>query len=155
MGLLRRPQGRSPCNDTSYGARNNYNIRYMKQITLRGTVVHGDGYGRTIHFPTANISRHGWAGLQHKPRLGVWAGWVTVEASFPKKYRAGIVIGPRDKKNLPKLEAHLLDFSGNLYGKKLVFELVQFVRPFQKYTTEKALVRAIQNDIITIRKAKI
>lgn len=127
----------------------------MKPIVLRGVVVHGDGYGRTIHFPTANISRHGWARLQQKPRLGIWAGWVYVGVSMQKKYRAGIVIGPRDQKGLPKLEAHLLDYSGNLYGKKLIFELVQFLRPFQKYTTENALVKAIQKDIITIRKAKI
>lgn len=128
----------------------------QRAITLRGTVIHGDAYGRKINFPTANIGRHGWAQLLKKPRLGVWAGWVTVmRAGSGTKYRAGIVVGPRDENGLPKLEAHILDFSGDLYGRKVEFELAQFLRPFQKYDSEAALVTAIQKDILTIRKAKI
>lgn len=124
-------------------------------VTLHGAVVRGDGYGRKINFPTANISRRGWARLKRKPRLGIWVGWVTIGTNLQERYRAGIVIGPRDQKNLPKLEAHLLDFSANLYGKRLTFELVQFLRPFQKYVTEKELIQAIQKDINTVRKANI
>lgn len=123
-------------------------------VTLCGTVIHGDGYGRKIGFPTANLSRHGWARLQRKPRLGVWAGWVTL-GSRPQKHRAGIVIGPRDRRGLPKLEAHLLDFSRDLYGQRLTFYLVAFLRPFRKYTHEAVLMRAIQEDMNTIRKASI
>jgi riboflavin kinase/FMN adenylyltransferase len=128
----------------------------MKQgaVMLRGMVVHGDGYGRKIGFPTANLSRHGWARLQRKPRLGVWAGWVMLEGR-PQKHRAGIVIGPRDRRGLPKLEAHLLDFSGDLYGRQLTFCLAAFLRPFRKYAHEADLMRAIQEDINTVRKANI
>lgn len=72
-----------------------------------------------------------------------------------KRYRAGIVVGPLDARGLPKLEAHILDFTGNLYGQTLVFILSQYVRPFKRYKSEIELIQAIQKDITIIRKANI
>lgn len=151
----------------------------MSNIVLSGVVVHGDGYGKKIGFPTANIDRRMWSRLVRKPRLGVYAGVVTIchceecggtHAVTTKpstlrgsdcfgctrndeSYKAGMVIGPIDRKGLPKLEAHLVGFSGDLYGKKIVFILRAYLRPFKKYTTEQKLIADIQNDIKHVRNS--
>ena len=89
-------------------------------IEITGTVVHGKHFGRTIKYPTANLDRRSFVRRKQKIRQGVWAGIVVIYKGLnikDKEYRAGIVIGPIDKYNLPKIEAHLLGFKGNLYGK--------------------------------------
>lgn len=112
---------------------------------LSGRVIRGDGYGKKIGFPTANIDRRQWSRSRVKPKLGIYAGIVVL--SNKKKHKAGLVVGPLDNKGLPKLEAYLLNFKGNLYGEKLVFELVKFLHPFKKYRTEEQLIAGIARDI--------
>jgi FAD synthase len=128
----------------------------MKQdagIVISGKVVKGDGYGRKLGFPTANLDRRQYVRLKQKPKLGVWAGVVhyQLKAKSYKLFPAGIVIGPIDKNGLPKLEAHLIGFKGNLYGKKITLSLNKFLRKFQKYTTEEALKQQIKKDINKIK----
>jgi FAD synthase len=65
---------------------------------------------------------------------------------------AAVVIGPVDNRGLPKIEAHLMGFRGNLYGKKISLQLVKYIRPFRKFKGEKALKTQIQKDIILIKK---
>jgi len=110
--------------------------------------------GRKLGFPTANLDRRQFTKLKNKPRLGVWAGIATYHLS-PKSYKlykAGIVIGPKDKQGLPKIEAYLLGFKGNLYGKQLVLEPVKFLRPFKHYSGTKSLIAQIQRDVQQIQK---
>lgn len=121
-------------------------------VILRGTVVGGDSYGRTIGFPTANLSRRGWVRLLHKPRLGIWAGWVHIESDATTRYPAGIVIGPCDAAGLPKLEAHLLNFTGNLYGQKLTFVLAYYLHSFRVYKNEQLLRAGIAKDVALVRR---
>jgi riboflavin kinase/FMN adenylyltransferase len=128
--------------------------RRMGQITFSGTVVHGDGYGRRLGFPTANIDRRHWSRLAKKPRLGVYAGLVTVEHTGHTR-QAAIVVGPLDRRGLPKLEAHILDFQGSVYGKKLTFQLVRYLRSFKKYHTEQELVEAISQDIKQVKNLTV
>lgn len=119
-------------------------------FTITGRVVRGDGYGRKIGFPTANIDRRQWSRLKVKPKLGVYAGAVTL--SIGRKYKAGIVVGPIDRKGLPRLEAHLLKFKGNLYGKKITIELVKFLHQFRKYKSETELRKGIAEDMRQVNK---
>ena len=65
-----------------------------------------------------------------------------------KKYKAGIIIGPLDKKGLPKIEAHLISFKGNAYGKKAILEIKNFLRKFKKFKTEKKLINQIKKDLM-------
>lgn len=118
-------------------------------MKIGGIVIHGDGFGRTLGFPTANIDRDEYA--EHKMDIehGVYAGTVTRENG--SQYTAGIVVGPLDTEGLPKLEAHLLDFDGDLYGERLVFEVGRFLRPFQQYDSIDEIKEAIAKDIETIR----
>lgn len=116
---------------------------------ISGRVVRGDGYGRKIGFPTANLDRKQFVRLQRKPKLGIYAGIATVGT---RRYKAASVVGPIDKKGLPKLEAHLIGFNGNLYGKRLRLELAYFIRPFDRYTTERALIAQIKKDVAQVIK---
>lgn len=120
------------------------------QYTISGKVIRGDGYGRKIGFPTINIDRRNFLRMEIKPTHGVYSGIVELGA---KKYKAGIVIGPLDKKGLPKMEAHLIGYNGNAYGKKAIFEIKKFIRKFKKFKNEKELVVQIKKDIIRCSQA--
>ncbi len=117
---------------------------------ITGRVVHGVKYGRKLGFPTANIDRRQWARRQMKMPHGIYAG--TVELSNGRLYKAGIVIGPLDKVGLPKIEAHLIDFKGNLYDKHLTLHLHKYIRTFQPYKNEALLKQQIKRDIVTVKK---
>jgi len=121
--------------------------------TLTGQVVRGAGYGKQLGFPTANIDRRQYVGYGKKIRYGVYAG--IVELPSGKKYKAGIVVGPNDKTGLPKLEAYLLGFSGSLYGKKLTFNLIKYLRPFKPYKSEALLRAQISSDVKKIKQLKL
>ena len=124
---------------------------------LTGQVLHGRGYGKVLGFPTANIDRRQYGRLpnaeRRRIRFGIYAGIVVLPSGRP--YRAGIVIGPNDAKGLPHLEAYLLDFKGNLYGKKLVFELHRYLRPYKKIAGEQKLKLQIQKDVAMVKKIKL
>src|SRR3989338_4629151 len=81
---------------------------------IKGKVIKGDGYGKTIGFPTINLDRIDFLSLKDKPEFGVYAGTARFldKAGLPTGAlaKAGIVIGPLDKKGLPKIEAHLIGY---------------------------------------------
>ena len=111
---------------------------------IKGKVIKGDGYGKKIGFPTMNIDRKHFLTLEKKPKCGVYGGEVFLNK---KKYKAGIVIGPNDKKNLPKIEAHLIGYHGNAYGKMVNIEVKKFIRKFKTFKTEIDLIKAIKQDL--------
>lgn len=114
------------------------------QYIFSGKVIKGDGYGIKIGYPTINLDRKSFLRLNSKPVFGVYAGKVSM---LNKVYKAGIVIGPLDKKGLPKLEAHLIGYNGNAYGEKAVFEINKFIRKFKNFKNEKELIAQIAKDI--------
>ena len=87
--------------------------------------------------------------LDKKPDFGIYYGIVTLSK---KKYKAGIVIGPLDKKSLPKIEAHLIGFSGKAYGKKAAIEIKKFVRKFKRFKNTKTLISQIKKDMFFISR---
>jgi riboflavin kinase / FMN adenylyltransferase len=132
---------------------------------IRGKVIHGDHYGKVLGFPTANLERRSFARRKLKIRLGVYGGKANIlpprrkRPSPPKIggelkgwYKAAIVIGPLDEHRLPKIEAHLLNFKGSLYGKYLSIYLSTYLRPFRKYKNIGDLKKQIKNDIRRIEE---
>jgi riboflavin kinase / FMN adenylyltransferase len=117
---------------------------------LTGRVVKGAGYGKELGFPTANIDRRQYVAARKRIRRGVYAG--AVELPNGRRYKAGIVVGPKDSAGLPKLEAYLLGYRGNLYGKKLVFYLIKYLRPFKPYKSEPLLRAQISSDVKKIKQ---
>jgi riboflavin kinase / FMN adenylyltransferase len=119
------------------------------EITIAGRVLHGDGFGRTLGFPTANIDRRDYARKKLVIRFGVWAGKAQIGA---REYKAAIVVGPIGKRGLPKLEVHLLGFRGNLYGKFLSATLTRYMRPYKSFAGAGDLIRQIKEDVMAIKK---
>ncbi|MFA6160142.1 MAG: riboflavin kinase [Parcubacteria group bacterium] len=109
--------------------------QYLKIV---GKVIHGQENGRKLGFPTANLNFNG------KIDAGVYAGNVEFEG---KKYKAAIVYFP--EKSL--LEAHLLDFSGNLYDKEIEMEIGEKIREIIKFKNKKELIQQIEKDIELIK----
>ncbi len=102
---------------------------------ITGRVIEGDGYGRKIGFPTVNLN----ANTNNLPKDGVYAGTAELEK---QTYRAGIVIGPHDK-----IEAHLIGYGDDAYGKEITLELHRFLRNYKKFNTEEELITQIKKDI--------
>ncbi len=120
-------------------------------ITLTGKVIHGEHFGQVLGFPTANLDRRGYARRKLKIRLGIYAGFARLNHKL-KHLKSAIVIGPLDERGLPKIEAHLINFKGNLYGKKISISLQKYLRPFRKFKTRPQLKKQIRNDVKAINK---
>ncbi|KKR62636.1 hypothetical protein A2643_03755 [Candidatus Nomurabacteria bacterium RIFCSPHIGHO2_01_FULL_39_220] len=103
--------------------------------TISGIVIKGDGYGRKLGFPTVNLKTQ----TKELPPEGVYAGVVALDGV---EYRAGIVIGPRDR-----IEAHLIGYEGDAYGKTVILQTKKFLRKYQKFDTEQELIIQIKKDI--------
>lgn len=114
---------------------------------LRGRVVGGARLGRTLGFPTANVHVPGRVLL---PPDGVYAGWVEYEGG---RFGAAVNIGVRP--TVPggrrTVEAHLLDFAGDLYGRWLRLELVARLRGEERFAGLDALRAAIAADVASTR----
>jgi riboflavin kinase/FMN adenylyltransferase len=113
---------------------------------IEGIVVAGDARGGTLGFPTANLR------LEPEllvPAYGIYAG-------AAKGHRAAISIGtnPHYGGDERRVEAHLLDFSGDLYGQRLVLELWRRLRDEQAFTSEEELVAQIARDVEQTRTAE-
>jgi riboflavin kinase / FMN adenylyltransferase len=112
---------------------------------VEGTVVRGDGRGRELGFPTANLDVP--ADLLVPPD-GVYAGW-------SRDRRAAVSIGtnPHFDGVERRVEAHLLDFDGDLYGERLVVELWSPLREQHRFDSLEELVAAIADDVERTRGA--
>lgn len=110
----------------------------------QGVVIHGDGRGRQLGFPTANIQLVG----DEKPANGIYSAWARIN-SDPAWHRAVAHIGPRPTivNASATVELHLLDFPDrDLYGQQIHFQLKKRLRDVQKFDSLEALVTAIAED---------
>jgi riboflavin kinase/FMN adenylyltransferase len=115
-----------------------------RAFTVRGPVVKGDGRGKSIGIPTANVLVSSAAIL---PGLGVYA------AIIDGRQEAVVNVGHRPTfgGGDVTVEAHLLDFDGDLYGETLDVALVKQIRSERKFDGSEALVAQIHLDIATAR----
>lgn len=111
---------------------------------IEGVVEHGDARGRTLGFPTANIALTD-RGIED----GVWAArvrigsgtWAAAAVSVGRRRTFYAGEGPR------LLEAHLLDFDGDLYGQTLLIELITQLREQQSFADVHVLAEQLHRDI--------
>ncbi|WP_168122207.1 bifunctional riboflavin kinase/FAD synthetase [Paenibacillus sp. HB172176] len=111
---------------------------------VSGMVVHGDGRGRTIGFPTANLELDG---PYVAPRLGVYAITAWIDGV---KHNGVLNFGMKPTFNkktvMPVMEAHLFDFGEDIYGKSIKLQFKDFIRPEQKFNSIAELIEQIGND---------
>ena len=119
---------------------------------IEGEVLHGEKRGRTLGFPTANLSIEGL----HRPRFGVYAVTVDVlEGPHAGTHMGAASLGlrPQYGGEVPNLETFLLDFSGDLYGTRISVGLVEFIRPEATFPSEEAFVARMHADVEEARAA--
>ncbi|MBS4022413.1 MAG: bifunctional riboflavin kinase/FAD synthetase [Dethiobacter sp.] len=120
---------------------------------LRGTVVHGDGRGRQLGFPTANVlTSPDVISLGH----GVYLTRVsfTAEEGQKEQFWALTNVGKRPTfcKGEPSVEVHLLDLKKNLYGRELNVRFLQKIREEKMFTGPEELTEQIKNDVVRARR---
>ena len=116
-----------------------------RPVEVEGIVVTGDARGGTLGFPTANL------GVRPEllvPRNGIYAG-------ATEEHRAAVSIGtnPHYGGRERRVEAHLIDFEGDLYGRRLVVELWQRLRAEAAFDSEEDLIAQIERDVEAARRA--
>jgi riboflavin kinase/FMN adenylyltransferase len=120
-----------------------------RDYALVGKVVRGDGFGRQIDFPTANIDTSGLV----LPPTGVYAVHVRADS---QEYRAALNIGCRPTLQIPtaqtRVEVHLLDFSGDLYDRELEITFVEKLRDEMKFPSVGDLRAQIGRDVAETRE---
>ncbi|TVX97617.1 bifunctional riboflavin kinase/FAD synthetase [Cohnella terricola] len=121
-----------------------------RPYVIKGIVVHGDARGRQLGYPTANLQPEQPYVI---PRSGVYAIRIGVlsETGEPENEYNGVLnVGYRPTFDAPggalKLEAHLFDFDGDLYGRKLALSLHTFLRAEKKFESIDQLVQQISSD---------
>ena len=117
-----------------------------RPVEVEGTVVTGDERGGTLGFPTAN--------LDVRPELLVPANGIYAGAA--RGLRAAVSIGtnPHYGGRERRVEAHILDFSGDLYGQRLLVQLWERLRDEAAFDSEDDLIAQIAEDVEAARRAK-
>jgi riboflavin kinase/FMN adenylyltransferase len=116
---------------------------------LEGVVVRGDQRGRELGFPTANLLTDKFAAV---PADGVYAGWLV---RGKQRLPAAVSVGtnPTFSGRERRVEAYVLDFSGDLYGERVAVDFVKHLRPMVKFNGVEDLIAAINNDVAQTRVA--
>lgn len=116
-----------------------------RPMRISGTVIRGEGRGKQIGFPTANLELH------HDliPPIGIYGASARIpEQNLRKDSVIGIGRRPTyDTSNTIVVEAHLLNFEGDLYGQTIHLDLETYIRDEKEFETEEELIRAIEGDI--------
>lgn len=114
-----------------------------QNIKIVGYVTYGNGLGKGFGFPTANILPS-----EEYPEAedGVWAGVCEIGGS---RYKSVINIGYSPsvvEHGTRRIEAHIIDFEGDLYDKEITLTLLYHLRPERKFPSREELIAQIAND---------
>jgi riboflavin kinase / FMN adenylyltransferase len=118
---------------------------------IEGRVEHGDERGRQLGFPTANIGLSDYL----RPAFGVYAVEAGIDLGAATQWHRGVAnLGrrPTVAGQTERLEVHLFDFDGDLYGRHLRVRLIEFLRPEKKFDGLAALQAQIAQDSTRARE---
>ena len=115
-------------------------------IDIEAEVIHGKKIGRALGFPTANMSMAGYESVER----GVYLSRVEIDG---RSYKAMSNVGIRPSVGGKELllETHVLDFSGDLYGRKLCITLVEKIRDEKRFASIGDLKEQLMRDYEYIR----
>jgi riboflavin kinase/FMN adenylyltransferase len=121
-----------------------------RNYSLSGPVIHGEGRGRRINIPTANI---GYPKQKAIPANGIYACWAWVGGErFMAATNIGINPTFTPDNQTPTVEPYILDFDRDIYGEEVRLEFVVRLRDEQKFSSVDALVAKIKEDIQRTRE---
>ena len=113
-----------------------------RDFAIAGVVQRGDRRGRELGYPTANLA----LGDYQRPRYGIYAVRVTLDDGSEHPGVASLGVRPTFDPPTELLEAHLLDFDGDLYGRRIEVALHAFIRDERKFDDIAALVAQMKDD---------
>jgi len=119
-----------------------------RDYAIEGMVRRGDQRGRKLGFPTANMD----LGDYQRPRYGIYAVRVTLDDGTERPGVASLGVRPTFDPPQELLETYLLDFDGDLYGRKIEVGLHAFIRDEKKFDDVDALVAEMKRDEAAARK---
>jgi riboflavin kinase/FMN adenylyltransferase len=114
-----------------------------RPYTLDGTIERGEGRGAGLGVPTANLHVDGGRCI---PAPGVYAGWLDFGDGW-RPAATGIGTRPTFGGGAVTVEAHVLDFAGDLYGRHARLALARWLRPERAFGSIRALLTAMSHDI--------
>lgn len=127
------------------------NLFLGRPLLISGIVEHGKKFGRMLGYPTANLK------IMNKiyPPFGIYGGTTKIKGE-EKEHLAVVNIGenPTLKPGELSVEVHILDFQGDLYGKRIYVNLEKFLRKEKKFDSIEALIKGIGNDVKKWRELK-
>ena len=116
-----------------------------RPVEVEGTVVAGDARGGTLGFPTANLAVPSELLV---PAFGIYAG-----EALGQRAATSIGVNPHYGGEERRVEAFLLDYEGDLYGRRLVVELWKRLRDERAFVSEEELIEQIERDVEATRAA--
>lgn len=121
-----------------------------RPYSVEGIVVHGDGRGRQLGFPTANVAY--WP-KKVIPAYGVYATWTWAGGQRCASVSSVGVRPTFDPPGSPaRVEAYLIDYAGDLYGQQARVEFLEFLRPELRFNTAQALIDQMVMDTQNARE---
>jgi riboflavin kinase/FMN adenylyltransferase len=119
-----------------------------RPFTIEGQVVHGDKRGRELGFPTANMELANYL----RPRYGIYAVRARLDDGLVLDGVANLGVRPSFDPPRELLEPYFFDFAGDLYGRTLAVELIDFLRPEAKFDSLDALKTQMAADCDAARR---
>jgi riboflavin kinase/FMN adenylyltransferase len=119
-----------------------------RDFAIEGVVQRGDARGRELGYATANLA----FGDYQRPRYGIYAVRVTLDDGSEHPGVASLGVRPTFDPPTELLEAYLLDFDGDLYGRRIEVALHAFIRDERKFDGVEALVAEMRNDEAAARR---
>lgn len=124
-------------------------------FSMNGVVVHGKALGRKVGMPTANLRVDP---RKRIPPFGVYETTVTIpfDSAGGGVYKAVTNVGTRptvDAEERISIEAHILDFNEDIYGKTISIAFDRFIRPIRKFADLSEVKNQVRQDIATIVKS--
>ena len=123
-----------------------------RHYQLTGTVVHGNGIGRTIGFPTANIQPDDDCKII--PGAGVYEVQISNIESHILPALCNIGTNPTVGNAERTIEVYIPGFEGNLYGRQLTLSFVRFLREEHKFASIESLRRQISEDLSSLNNKR-
>ena len=113
-------------------------------MVIEGIVEQGKHLGRTLGFPTANVRPEAVSG--EWPENGVYAAALWPEGERARLCMLNQGVHPTLPEGKPTIEAHLIDYQGDLYGRPVRVEYLSFLRPERRFSDVEALRAQLLRD---------